>query len=385
MGTWELAITKKQDGQLDRIHEFMPSKDNLKAVELFVPLDRDINKAVTATSNLASSSTRSFEIVWDKQKKRLSFWIASGEKDIESYKETFETVYPNLEFSDLDHTVPDWFNKTDNQYQIFDASVRHGHFFAVMDHLRRLDLITHISNAIQRSQNGWIQFVFRLQDVAGLLHGIGWRLDSMNRKVTNMKHASIWDSLTDTKAHKHSEFGKDFARNYKTLRQHSEAKVINQQLIMSIRGLVKTDVELDFNFEVIQNLAFEAVKTTFEHVTKYAYSNTRLFYNNDEKKAQYIQLGKDKTRLQRIDMFPSRLLPEPKKLIRKAVSNYCDTNLIGSYHTRKPLPFLILNASEMPLFVNLPDSTVKHIRLTRGQNIPKAIMDKQGFDMGELL
>ncbi len=382
--TWRLATVTKQQGQLDSITEFLSNSDNLKAVEIIVPIGQNIKKAITTADNLVSSAVRSFEIVWDREEKKLAFWLVSSESDIENYKDSFSAVYPNVEFVEIDQTIPSWDDKT-QEYHVFDASVRHGHFFSVMNYSKYPDLITHISNTIMKSQNGWIQFVFQSYDTTRKIERIGTRIDEMYKKVTDHKFVSLKEEIiySNKKPHDHPEISGAFARNYKTLRQHSENKVINPQFIMSIRGIVNARVDLDFDFEIVQNLAFENVKTTFENITKYPYEHSKFY--TDEKNAKHAKIDKKKTKYQRIDIFPLRLLPKPDKLLDSAISHYVGTNIIGKYHKRKPLPFLVLNTREMPLFVNLPDSTVKYIRLTRDQNMPKSVTNKDGFEIGEIL
>ncbi|NIQ05090.1 MAG: hypothetical protein GWO20_04975, partial [Candidatus Korarchaeota archaeon] len=398
---------------------------HLSAVEIIVPIKQDIKKAVTTAGNLISASARSFELVWDRSKNRLAFWLVSHKNDIEHYVETFKSVYPNAAFSRLDHNVPRWFDPENQVYQVFDVSVRHGHFFAVMDYQKVPVLITQISNTIQMAEYGWIQFVFAKYDLATrYMNQLSRRLDSMYQKVTNNKHLSLWEMILyqNRKPHEHPEFHGDFARNYKTLKQHIQTKTVNPQLIMSVRGLVKSDNddeevggvvndELDFGFDVIENLSMENIHTTFEHCTKNPYENYYKFYRDrydDEDdlaeiecrpvnklkkktKPEYIRIGGKKkkrgkdgnqTLLQRISIFPLRLLPEPEKPLTQAVERYVGTNIFGSYHKRRPLPFLLLNTSEMPLFVHLPDNTVQHLRLTRGQTLPRTDNDKNGFRLG---
>ena len=106
--TWRLATVTKQQGQLDSITEFLSNSDNLKAVEIIVPIGQNIKKAITTADNLVSSAVRSFEIVWDREEKKLAFWLVSSESDIENYKDSFSAVYPNVEFVEIDQTIPSW-------------------------------------------------------------------------------------------------------------------------------------------------------------------------------------------------------------------------------------------------------------------------------------
>ena len=407
---WNIAVESKQKGQLDNVtifntinnekkrkinkseedgnDEFLSS---LQAVEVVVPLNQDVKKAVATAGNLISSNVRSFELVWSKKQNRLSFWLVSHKSDIEHYVDTFKSVYPNAEFAKPDHIIPEWFKPQKNQYRIFDASVRHGNFFAVMDYQKIPVLVTQISHTIQMAQYGWIQFVFQRHDITNYINGLGEMLDSMKRKISDTNYRNTLETLFSDymKSHDHPEIRGDFANHYKMLKQHAGSKTINPQMIMSIRGLIQSDDELDFGFDVIENISMENIHTTFEHCTKNSYDDYTKFYNPDQKKAQYIQIGKDKTTKkkkehQRIDIFPLRLLPKPELFLQKAMAEYVRTDpLLGRYYTRKPLPFLLLNTSEMPLFVHLPDATtVRNLRMTRGQSLPRTTNNRFGFRLG---
>lgn len=390
---WNLAVGSKQPGTLDDITEFdLPiqkknqkesSSLSLQAVEIIIPIDQDIKKAVITAGNLISSSARSFELIWDKKQNKLSFWLVSNLYDITHYVATFKSVYPNTDFEKLPYTTPKWFDPR-THYKIFDASVRHGNFFAVMDHQKIPVLITQISNTIQMAQQGWIQFIFQKYDITNHIRSFSQTLDSMKRKISNTKHRNWFESAFPDymESHDHPEINGDFARNYKTLKHHAESKMINPQMIMSIRGLINSDDDLDFGFDVIENISLENIHAPFEHCTKNSYDDYTKFYNPNPKKAQHIKINKRNTDHQRIDMFPLRLLPKSEKLIRKAISHYAGTNIFGRYRTRKPLPFLLLNTSEMPLFIHLPDVTVKHLRMTRTKILPRTSSDKLGFRLG---
>ena len=161
---WNLAVESKQQGHPDKVTVFSNSTNqnknqkelsslSLQAVEIIISVNQDIKKAITTACNLISSSVRSFELIWDKKQNRLSFWLVSNTNDIPHYVDTFKSVYPNAEFVKLDHITPKWFDPK-TEYKIFDASVRHGNFFAVMDHQKITVLITQISNTIQMAQQG---------------------------------------------------------------------------------------------------------------------------------------------------------------------------------------------------------------------------------------
>ncbi len=148
--------------------------------------------------------------------------------------------------------------------------------------------------------------------------------------------------------------------------------------------------------DAIQTLQVENVQAReIEKLEKYSYDH-RKFYNNTKPKKNFIRIGKEKTDKQRIVLFTKRLLPKIRCL-RDAVSRYCTPHwasilLSGlsfffdfnyyMYHTRKPLPFLVLGTDELHLFVHLPDGTIPNVKITRGQSIPDVTTPKDLFSLG---
>ena len=100
----------------------------------------------------------------------------------------------------------------------------------------------------------------------------------MKKKVTNTKYRSELESFFSdyVNLHNHPEFNGDFAINYKTLKQHAESKTINPQMVMSVRGLINSDDELDFGFDVIENISMENIHAPFEHCTKNSYDDCKI-------------------------------------------------------------------------------------------------------------
>ena len=91
-----------------------------------------------------------------------------------------------------------------------------------------------------------------------------------------------------------------------------------------------------------------------------------------------------KKHFERQSLFELRLIPAAKKPLEDAISNYFNTSKItGSYKIRKPLPFLMLNNDEMPLFVHLPDAvTTKNLPTSRNVSLPSKSTSKNGFNIG---
>ena len=150
-------------------------------------------------------------------------------------------------------------------------------------------------------------------------------------------------------------------------------KTQGSHVMIVIRGVIESNVDLDLDFSEIESLPVENIRSNFEHVTKniYKYDN---FYS--EKNPQYIKVNSEKTAKQKIDIFPDRLLPDPAHQFPKIVNDYCSKSWSGKYKTRKSPPFLLLIPSELGLFIHLPNSTTKHLTITRKQSMPQQQMNK---------
>lgn len=154
----------------------------------------------------------------------------------------------------------------------------------------------------------------------------------------------------------------------------------SSHVLMSVRGLVQSDQEIDLHLDMIESVPVENIRSNHEHLTKYKYKYNN-FYNPDGKKAKHIKIGKNKTDKQKIDIFESRLLPNPINFTSNALGIYFDKGLFG-YRDRKPFPFLIINPSEISLFVHLPSPTTPNIKTTRSVTIPRQQSNKEGINMG---
>jgi hypothetical protein len=104
----------------------------------------DVKSAIFAASGLIGRSEknqwintiRSFEVWWDSQKMELKIILASqSPEDLENYQTAFRTMYPNASFINMDRVAPVWYSPTkiENQYQIFDVSLYHGHYSCRLD------------------------------------------------------------------------------------------------------------------------------------------------------------------------------------------------------------------------------------------------------------
>ena len=413
---WSLDNKRKPEGQLHRVEHFLAagsgdgaaagsgrirslwhSDENardaaganeytggLSACSVRVPIAMDPKKAILAAGDLASTNTRSLEVWWDAAEKRLDFvLVAAGDRDLDAFKRTFLNMYPNAGFVSLESAVPIWFEPS-LPCQIFDVGTQHGHYSAVFDKGRAHHLMTRVASMIQLSKNAWIQVVFRRYDFGDFLRKHVDELDSKVKEIKQGNYLSASDQIlySDKKPHDHPELGRDLTRNHRILRAHATQKRQAAQVMMSIRGLVIGEDDIDLDFDEIQSMPVENVASVYEHVGKFRYK-FQNFYNSDKPKRVQVRITGSKKRCSRIDLFRLRLLPDPKKLTNAALNRYLGKDLLGRYHTRNPLPFLILTLDEMALFAHLPDSSaIPNLDATRGIMMPSKPSTKSGVPLG---
>ena len=378
---WRLANAKKQKGQLDKVKKFLPAPGRLSACSVMVPVAMDKKEAVLSAGGLASAGIRSFEIWWDGAEKRLQFVLAGEAQDLSSFRQAFANMYPNAAFENLKGTAPGWFDAR-SEYQVFDVGTYHGHYTAVFDQTKSHQIITQIANTIQLSKYAWIQFAFRHYSFNSFLRRHVTRLDEKNIEIRRGKYLSTAEILMhpDKQPHEHPELGYDFANNYAGLQKHATLKMQSAHLLMSIRGLVQSDSDIDLHFDEIEALPLENIRSGHEHLTKFRYGYGSFY--SEGKKAPLVRVHGDDGKHQRIRIFESRLLPDPRPFLDAASSRYFEKGWLGGYRERAPLPFLILNLSEIPLFIHLPNPSTPNIDTTRGVAIPAKPSEKAGSCIG---
>jgi len=393
---WSLS-QEKQSGLLDKTRDFLgQTNSNVSCCSLKVPISMDTKSAITTIPELISptlKTIRSFEIWWDGKNKQLKYILSAQNKlDLANYKISFQNVYPNVSFVSQQETIPQWFSPKNNSYEIFDVSLQHGHYSTILDTtLQQNQLITNISNSIQVHGYAWIQFVFAPYNFISYLRNHQRRLDTRIKHITSKKYRTWVDDFTNKKSYENPENGLDFYNNYKDLLHDSTKKTQDTQIVMCIRGLVQTkkkDDDDDKDNSIAYGkptLSFDQIKSKHDHLTQYSY-NYRSFYNSKYKKAGApITINNHaKKDYPRLSMFDLRLIPDPKKYMVPAIKDYFEkTILTAEYRTRKPMPFLILNPNELPLFVHLPNpTTTRNIQTTRNVSLPSKLVNKRGFNIG---
>jgi|APSaa5957512535_1039671.scaffolds.fasta_scaffold03904_5 hypothetical protein len=379
MGTWKLANSKNIPGLLDKTDKFLGMDTELSGCLVSIPTSMDIKTAINNVGGVISAGIRSLEIWWDSEKQELQIVLIASEYDLDKFKQAFYNMYPNIDFEDIDVLEPEWFEKT-KDYQIFDVGYRHGHFSTVFDQAKAHLIITQIANTIQLSKFAWIQIVFKSHSFVKELQSHLINLQNHNQTVVGQYYPTsswLFSDKTDLKDHP-EKFG-DFATNYKNLDKHTTLKTQNSHVLASVRGVVESNIKLDIDFSPIESLPVENIRSAMEYVTKNTYLHQNFY---SEKKPQHIKVNDSKTKLQRIDMFKNRLLPNPSQTLSKMVSNYISKSWTRSYKTRQSPPFLLLTPGEIGLFVHLPDSKTKHLTITRKQSMPQQQMNKIGYNLG---
>ena len=383
---WRLSNTKKPNGTLDSVQEFLNSSESLRACMVSVPLAMDIKNAKNVAASLISPAIRSFEIWWNGDKKELCIVLVAEHEDLTSYIQTFTNMYPNANFVEIGHIIPEWYDRNQD-YHVFDVGTYHGHYCTVFDVEKSHQIITQIANTIQLSKYAWIQFVFKLYDFTPFLQRHVSKLDKKFREISRKDYKSLSEAITSdwigskTDPHDHPEKGYDFDNNYRGLQKHATLKMQGSHAIMSIRGLVFSDTELDLNFDEIESLPVENIRSNHEHLTKNQYKY-RYFFQSELKKAKHIKIDGKNTSRQKISMFESRLLPDPRKFLSNAIKEYFDKHFLYGYRNRNPLPFLMLLPNEMALLVHLPDGRTPNLATTRKVMIPQQQSDKVGINIG---
>ena len=325
---WRLANTKKPKGQLHTVKKFLRESSNtdhtnkLTACSVIVPITMDKKEAVIAAGGLVSTGIRSFELWWDSTEKRLQLVLVGNTRDISNFKQAFQNMYPNAVFIDLKEIVPTWFS-IKNEYNVFDVGTYHGHYTAVFDQTKSHQIITQIANTIQLSKYAWIQFTFQHYGFNTFLRSHVSKLNQKNREIKKGKYLSNTEILLnpDKKPHDHPELGYDFTNNYTGLQKHATLKMQSAHMLMSIRGLMQSDSEVNLHFDEIEALPVENIRSGHEHLTKFRYSFDKFYQDPAKKnnKKSLVKIHGNKKPQSRIQMFVSRLLPDPEPYLNQVV------------------------------------------------------------------
>ncbi len=377
---------------MDKTWEFLGilDKSTISCCMVIVPITTDVKQAILAASNISGQSSknpynnpiRSFEVWWDKSQKQLQIVLCSHTReDLEKFKMSFNVMYPNTSFVNLNRITPKWYHPTKIQYQTFDVSTYHGHYSTALDKTNSHHIITRIANTIQLSDKAWIQFVFAPYNFTPYLKLHLSRLNQKIKTVTTKKYRTWIEELQNKKPYENPENGLDFYNHYKELQSNTSQKMQDSHVMMSIRGLVQSENNNNLPESIS---SFEDIKSNHDHLTTYNYNYSKFYNIKSNRAGCPIRINNTKKRFQRISIFELRLLPSPRKYLERAIKDYFEQSIIfGEYKTRKPLPFLILNPSELSLFIHLPNPTItKNLQITRNVSLPSKQTSKIGLNIG---
>ena len=385
MSRWHISNRRMPKGQLAGVKKFMRGPEKPVARSVIVPIEPDRQGAAGVAGGLAGDQIRSFEMWWDAAESRLRFVIVSDERDMDDFGRAFQVMYPNAAFDEMRETVPAWFDRK-SPCSVFDVGTRHGHYATVFDGPGGggRSLITGMANAIQSADRAWMQFAFVRFDCTPFLRAHMARLDGRFMEISRGEYTSWGDEIMGRKPHKHPELGYDFTSSYKGLKKHAMAKMQGAHLVMSVRGLVQggDGKSVDLPFDRVSALSVDGIDSAYEHLAKFRYGYDKFY--SDTKKSRVRVPGPRGASDHRICMFESRHMPDPGKYFGRATSQYFDKGWWGllGYQTRRPMPFLILNPAEAPLFVHLPDPSTPNIDTTRGVRLPSKPSEKTGAGIG---
>ena len=377
---WYLANRTEQSGQMDRTKAFLSRPGDLSACLVTPPINMDQKAAIGAASSLCNERARSLEIWWDGPKNILQVVLVTEVQDMDRFRSGIAGMYPGAAFSAMERTLPEWYDPARYAYRIFDVGTRHGHYTTAYDTAKPHQFMSQMAGAVQSYKYAWVQVVFAKHDLTQPLDAHVQRLNARRNKILGGNHLSTGEMLihSNPKPHDHPELRYDFMNNYARLHGDATLKKQGGQVILSARGLVQADSEVTLPVDITGTSSAGGTGPAYEHLITYRYGYDR-FYSGGRKSKIKI-LGK-KHASQRIEMFDSRLLPAPKRLLNDARSLYFDKSLFGRYRQRPPLPFVVLTPSEIPLFVHLPGPSTSNMGVTRGGSPPRP-SGKAGASLG---
>ena len=407
MNRWHIHNLRKQKGMLDETKKFIGEYSRHVAATVSVQLESDRERITHYAPKLFSETVRSFEMWWGGERKELSMVIAAVPDDLALYQKAFSSMYPGAQYAALKNSTPEWFDRR-TPYKFFDVGVYHGHYASLF---RQDDappwMMSNLASTIQQGRFAWIQFVFCRYDFTAFLQKHLQRINRFHADIQmNRLSGSFLDGLTpdmsggnktDAPRPAHPESGGEFHDNFSALRHDAIEKTRGPHGIVSVRGLIDTGTISDIN--VAGAISFGEIRSNHDFLTPYTYPASRFFshdmYKAEQQKTRWqsllglagfpfdgIKIGREKTKKQRIEIYPSRAIPDPREKMNRVVGRYASRGMIGGYRPRQSPPFNIVLQSEMPSFVHLPDSSTPNLRVTRYNVLPSQHLDKQGFNIG---
>jgi len=484
MGSWRLANRKPPDGALPDVDRFesIAAGGALRARRISVPTEIDVQRALENAGGLASDCTRSLEFWWDGPGHRLDIVLVAARDDMPAYEQDFTAAYVNAAFEDSP-TSPAWYDRTyyveeaafvmegggarraavprgagpesdgadeagaggsgkkrrthaGLRCMVFDLGYRHGHFMSAFDVNTKHDTVTQVSSVMQLAQYGWMQMVFRRNSFTRQLQDLSRNMRSMHKEFAETEHYSSSDMMfsTDPKPREHPEKKADFATHHKELQSHLTQKSQDEQVMVSVRGLLETrhDVALDWSGICSAPSGGRSIEHLMMNEYGYAgFVGLQKGRGNGGRKskgggggsawwrrgrsddspvhavptieppdggagpagvdaesaamaAAAAVAGRWRPRLTfridgrknkectRLRIFEDRLLPDASEIDRPASKYLSKSFLLGRYGTRRSPPFVIMTLQELGLLLRLPDtSATPNLTITRQQVMPQ--------------
>ncbi len=125
--------------------------------------ERSGRRVADAGGGLATYSVRSLELWWNASGRRMDSVMVAERADLSAYCRAMLNEYPGAVFTEMDHTMPPWFDRADSSsYRMFCVEVHHGIWGSGSGGAGIQRLMTYMANAVQVSSKAWIQSVFSL-------------------------------------------------------------------------------------------------------------------------------------------------------------------------------------------------------------------------------
>ncbi|MDE0266646.1 MAG: type IV secretion system DNA-binding domain-containing protein [Thaumarchaeota archaeon] len=471
MGVWKLANRRQPEGALLDASRFSSVAGGasdagaLRARRVSVPTEVDAKRALENAGGLASERARSLEFWWDRPNRRLDIVLVAARDDMPAYEQDFMAAYVNATFEDCP-VMPEWYDRAyyvgeavrvaggggdaadaaaagsgrthaGLECSVFDVGYRHGHIMAAFDTKTSHDTVTQVSSVMQLARYGWIQMVFRRQSFTSQLQRLSSAMRSSHKEFTESKHYPMSDAVLltgEAEPRDHSEKKADFVSHYQTLQSQLAQKSQDEQVMVSVRGLLESGHEVRLDWSGIST-----AQSSLEHLTANEYGYAKFAGVHRTRKgrrgggrswgrgrpqgrgdageaqtgsavpsteppssppayvdapadsadrwepALSVRLDGRKTKdFTRLRIFEDRLLPDAGEIDRPVSKYLAKSFLLGRYGTRRSPPFVVMTLPELGLLLRLPDTdATPNLTITRQQIMPQQPQQsKAGFCIG---
>lgn len=340
---WRLCLPEKPEGAL---YEAITDGGVIvmkqpSSVRVKIPIDlhykpSEISSFVEQLVNLRAGVLRALEVEWDRNEELFRIWLTAEKGDLPAFVEAFRSVFKvDVEEGPVENYAPAWLKEIDDSAVFFDAELRHGHSYIILNTQKSGSLLTSLLTTLTGAEYAFLQIVWTHVPVHSWLIKLKEKGEGKKRvvetpRVKVRKNASgrwVYARIP------HWEKISDFTQAHNLLSKHLLEKAAKPTLIVSVRGVIhggSLKAE-ELPFAIVDELPFAIVEgpigRVMEHLEPYGYPATPSL----------------------LRLLHTRAVPKPNKHLKKHVKRY------WTYLPRQPLPFLILLPQELGLFVHLPD------------------------------